>query len=126
MGYLWLLGVGLAAFASFVSNLGVTLQKLQHIRIEEERRSKGLSPLTSNGASNGGPNGNSGGGSEDTAAYHKGTLWKVGLGLVIFGSLADFSALSFASQSLIAPLGSLTLVSNVIYAPCILKESVTR
>jgi drug/metabolite transporter (DMT)-like permease len=59
-------------------------------------------------------------------SYHSGWVWKVGLSLVVFGSVADFAALSFAPQSLVAPLGSLTLVSNVIFAPLLLKETVSR
>ncbi len=58
--------------------------------------------------------------------YHKAWLWRIGLILVIVGSFADFAAFSFASQSLIAPLGSFTLVSNTIFAPCLLKEKVVR
>lgn len=42
------------------------------------------------------------------------------------GSFADFSALTFAPQSLIAPLGSLTLVSNTIFAPLLLKEKIEK
>ena len=38
---------------------------------------------------------------------------------------ADFIALIFAAQSIIAPLGSLTLVSNTVLAPLLLQESVT-
>lgn len=56
--------------------------------------------------------------------YTKGWMWRVGLGLVFFGSLADFAALSFGPQSLVAPLGSLTLVSNVIFAPLLLRETI--
>jgi uncharacterized membrane protein len=43
----------------------------------------------------------------------------------VIGSAADFVALSFAPQSLVAPLGALTMVSNVIFAPLILREHVT-
>jgi dihydrodipicolinate synthase/N-acetylneuraminate lyase len=39
-----------------------------------------------------------------------------GLGLVIFGSLGDFAALSMVAQSIVAPLASTTLVTNVIFA----------
>ena len=53
-------------------------------------------------------------------------MWRVGLFLVFFGSLADFAALSFGPQSLISPLGSLTLVSNVIFAPLLLRETIGR
>jgi hypothetical protein len=44
---------------------------------------------------------------------------------IILGSLADFAALSFAAQSLVATLGSLTLVSNVLLAPILLKEHIS-
>lgn len=56
--------------------------------------------------------------------YTKSWVWRGGLLLIIVGSLADLGALAFAPQSLVAPLGSLTLVSNIIYAPLILKETI--
>jgi len=95
--YNWLIAVLLASLASFVSNLGLTLQKLQHQR-------NASSP------------------SSVQRQYHCQKLWITGLVLIILGSLADFTALSFGPQSLIAPLGSLTLVSNAIFAPLLLKE----
>lgn len=58
------------------------------------------------------------------ANYAKSWVWRGGLFLVVVGSLADLFALSFAPQSLVTPLGSLTLVSNVIYAPLFLNERV--
>ena len=66
---------------------------------------------------------------DDAAAsinYTRQLTWQCGLALVIVGSLFDFAALAFASQSLIAPLGSLTLVSNVFLAPLLLKEKLSR
>jgi uncharacterized membrane protein len=42
------------------------------------------------------------------------------------GSLFDFAALAFAAQSIVAPLGSLTLVSNILFAPLLLDERVAR
>ena len=58
--------------------------------------------------------------------YTRQLTWQCGLALVILGSLFDFAALAFASQSQIAPLGSLTLVSNVFLAPLLLKETLSR
>jgi len=95
----WVIAVLLAAMASFISNLGVTLQKLHHQRVANE-------PI------------------EIQKKYSEGWMWRVGLFLVFFGSLADFAALSFGPQSLVAPLGSLTLVSNAIFAPLLLKETI--
>lgn len=53
-------------------------------------------------------------------------MWRLGLGLVTIASLLDFIALIFAAQSIVAPLGSLTLVSNTVFAPLILGETVNR
>lgn len=43
---------------------------------------------------------------------------------MIIGSLADFVAFAFAPQSMITPLGSLTLVANVVFAPRLLGETI--
>jgi len=98
--YHWAVGVILAAFASVVSNLGLNFQKLTHIQ-------------------------NAGKGEKAHANYYKSKLWMLGLAMIILGSLADFAALAFGAQSIIAPLGSLTLVSNVFFAPCLLGETLT-
>ena len=58
--------------------------------------------------------------------YSAQKMWRMGLGLVTLGSILDFIALIFASQSLVAPLGSLTLVSNTFLAPVLLGEYVSR
>ncbi len=97
---LWFVGVILATLASFVSNLGLNLQKLLHLRNEGK-------PV------------------EIRDNYYKFGLWWLGLSLIVVGALADFAALTFAPQSLVAPLGSLTLVSNIILSPIILKEIIT-
>ena len=54
------------------------------------------------------------------------TGWVLGFVLVIAGSLGDFAALGFAAQSLIVPVGGLTLVANSIFARFGLKEKMTR
>lgn len=101
MDYSWIIGVLLAGFASIVSNLGLNLQKLTHVRLasqpEKQRR-----------------------------YYYRRKLWMFGLLLVVSGSFFDFFALGFAAQSIIAPLGSLTLVANVFFAPLLLKEKISR
>jgi drug/metabolite transporter (DMT)-like permease len=58
--------------------------------------------------------------------YTKQPIWIMGLICVILGSLLDFTALAFVDQAVVAPLGSLTLVSNVFFAPLLLKEKVNR
>ena len=44
---------------------------------------------------------------------------------MIVASVADFAALSFAAQSLVASLGSLSLVANALIAPMIVREKIT-
>ncbi|TPX32602.1 hypothetical protein SmJEL517_g04323 [Synchytrium microbalum] len=48
--------------------------------------------------------------------------WILGLAVFIGGNIINFVALQFAPQSLVAPLGSISLVVNVIVAPWINKE----
>ena len=103
--YRWLWGVFLAVGAAVISNLGLTLQKLSHKRNLQS---------TSTHAE------------EHKSNYHKDPTWATGLGLVILGSVADLLALGFAAQSIVAPLGSLTLVSNVLLAPLFLGEQLDR
>ncbi len=81
MGYQWVIGVILGTFASIISNLGLNLQKLSHIRLKDKSE-------------------------EDKKSYFKQPIWVLGISLVILGSLADFVALGFGAQSVIAPLGS--------------------
>lgn len=97
---LWFVGVILATISSFISNLGLNLQKLLHLKNQNKP-------------------------AEIRNNYHTFALWWLGLLLIVFGAIADFAALTFAPQSLIAPLGSLTLVSNIVLSPIILKEVIT-
>ncbi|KAF9134888.1 hypothetical protein BG015_003360 [Linnemannia schmuckeri] len=53
-------------------------------------------------------------------------LWVAGLIVFIVGNLGGFIALRFAPQSLTAPLGSISLISNVIIAPLVNKEVLGR
>jgi len=48
----------------------------------------------------------------------------MGLIGMILSAVGDFLALGFAPQSIVAPLGSVTLVANVFFAPCLLKEKI--
>lgn len=58
--------------------------------------------------------------------YTRQPAWIAGIICVILGSLLDFAALAFVDQAVVAPLGSLTLVSNVFFSPLLLKEKVNR
>ena len=53
---------------------------------------------------------------EERKPYIKQCKWWGGLVFVIFGALCDFGSLSFAPQSVVMPVGSLTLVANIFFA----------
>jgi Magnesium transporter NIPA len=52
----------------------------------------------------------------------KNPVWVLGFMIFILGNIFNVIALQFAAQSLVAPLGSFSLVVNVILAPLINKE----
>ena len=86
-GSLWWLGVLLSVVSSIVSNLGVNTQKLSLMR--EVARPAEL-----------------------RRSYPSQPLWLVGLTLVAVGSFGDFAALGFAAQSLVTPVGAVTMVDT--------------
>ncbi len=57
---------------------------------------------------------------------HFRSMWVLGFACIVVGSLFDFAALAFGAQSIVAPLGSTSLVANMIFAQQMLGESLTR
>lgn len=53
-------------------------------------------------------------------------LWYLGAVLLVGGSLVNFASFGFAPQSLLASLGSVQFISNVVFGKVILREIVTR
>ncbi|KAJ1953321.1 hypothetical protein EC988_003059 [Linderina pennispora] len=51
-------------------------------------------------------------------------IWTIGLVIFILGNVINFIALQFAPQSLVAPLGAVALVTNVIIAPLLNHEKI--
>lgn len=97
----WLLGVFLSIIGSTLSNTGLNVQKysfLKQAKLPEEMRLE----------------------------YYKQWRWIVGICLVILGAIGDFTALTFAPQSVIMPVGAFTLVCNVVLAHFWLKERITK
>lgn len=52
-------------------------------------------------------------------------IWILGAVCVALGSILDLVSFAFASVSLLAPLGAMTLVLNMFMAPLFLKEKLT-
>jgi len=94
--FLVAMGVVLAIAASFVTCLGLNLQK----KSLNALRNQGVSPWRQ-------------------------PKWIAGLTCIVVGSVLDFIAIGLAPQSLIAPLASLSLVWNLFIASAVLGEQWT-
>ncbi|KAG1678007.1 hypothetical protein FOA52_000802 [Chlamydomonas sp. UWO 241] len=51
--------------------------------------------------------------------------WQIGIVVFVVGNILNFASFGFAAQSLLAALGSVQFVSNVVFASLILGEKVT-
>eukprot|EP00500_Bicosoecida_sp_ms1_P000682 CAMPEP_0203809258 /NCGR_PEP_ID=MMETSP0115-20131106/2157_1 /ASSEMBLY_ACC=CAM_ASM_000227 /TAXON_ID=33651 /ORGANISM="Bicosoecid sp, Strain ms1" /LENGTH=386 /DNA_ID=CAMNT_0050717975 /DNA_START=78 /DNA_END=1235 /DNA_ORIENTATION=+ len=147
-GSLWWFGVVLSIVSSIISNLGVNIEKYALMREDARARLAAARALVRNGARRlpltpvGEDSGSDNGYSmkpmtrreRRAQAIRDGKprpyaglpLWWAGLSLVVFGSLGDFAALGFAAQSLITPVGGVTMVANVFFAHFWLKEALSR
>jgi len=93
----WVIAISLAILAAISNNLGVNFQKLAWTQKQRnEKRSK----------------------------YR--LMWGIGMAGIILASVFDFVALAFGPQSVIAPLGSLTMVLNGCIAPFMHGEKLRR
>ncbi|GMH93869.1 hypothetical protein TL16_g12743 [Triparma laevis f. inornata] len=98
---LWIAGFSIGLTFSFLAALGLNLQKLSMNK--ENKKPKSLRRPTP-----------------------KQPMWLVGMFLITSGSLLDFVAFGMAPQSLLAPLGALSLVWNAMIAPLFNGEKLTR
>jgi hypothetical protein len=53
-------------------------------------------------------------------------LWSMGFACIVVGSVFDFAALAFGAQSIVAPLGSISLVANIMFAQVMHGEKLSR
>jgi hypothetical protein len=83
------IAVTLAVFAALLNNLGVNLQKLAWTK-KQSNLIRG-------------------------SVYR--TYWLAGMVCIVMASVFDFVALAFGPQSVIAPIGALTMVANAFIAP---------
>ncbi|RLN89556.1 hypothetical protein BBJ28_00010256 [Nothophytophthora sp. Chile5] len=97
--YKWI-GLGIVIGSAVLSNLGVNVQKLSHVREERpafERRT-----------------------------YYTRPVWLVGMVLIVLGAIGDFEALGFAPQALVASVGGgFTVLANVFFAHLWLGQILT-
>jgi hypothetical protein len=92
------LGILLAIFANFVQNTGVNLQKYSHTKNEENHNYN----------------------------YVTDKIWLSGLILNVLGALCELSSLAFAPQSIIAPIGAISILINMTYGKFLHNDTIHR
>lgn len=66
------------------------------------------------------------GGDQHKRPYVKQWRWWCGMVLVVLGAIGDFVCFALAPQSIVTPMGSFTLVTNVIFAHFWLGEALAK
>ncbi len=105
----WILGSCIALCAAIMANTGLNLQKLSHLENSYYDPFTRKRPRPEN----------------DKSSMMSRPRWWIGIVLIVMASICDFAALSFAAQSIVATLGSLSLVANALIAPVIVNEQIT-
>eukprot|EP00494_Astrolonche_serrata_P029905 UN30172 len=62
----------------------------------------------------------------DRPSVYSQPVWIIGIILVVVGSFGDFAGLALAAQSVVAPIGSITLVANIFFATGFLGEQLAK
>ncbi|CAH3197591.1 unnamed protein product, partial [Porites evermanni] len=93
------IGAALAIVGNLLISISMNIQKYSHLRQAEEK---------------------------SETHYLKSKIWwyVVGLTLMVLGEIGNFSAYGFSPASLVAPLGTTTVIANAIIAVVFLRERV--
>lgn len=91
------IGAALAIIGNLLISVSMNIQKYSHLRQAEEK---------------------------SETHYLKSKIWWVGLILMVLGEIGNFSAYGFSPASLVAPLGTTTVIANAIIAVVFLRERV--
>ncbi|GFR43906.1 hypothetical protein Agub_g5040, partial [Astrephomene gubernaculifera] len=100
---LWYVGAIINVIGSIAINLGTNLMKLGH-----NKRAKVDLP------------------DDQKPPVRKFKEWVIGMSFFSVGNILNFVSFGFAAQSLLAALGSIQFVSNVIFASFVLHERINR
>lgn len=101
---LWIFGMSLNILGSVMVNFGTNLMKSAHNIVRDQKSSSVNSPA---------------------GERYSVQIWRVGMAVFVIGSLVNFASFAFAAQSLLAALGTVQFVSNVIFAKCVLGEKLS-
>lgn len=111
----WWVGITVSIVSNVVICLALNCQKLAHMRLEAEALECGEADAASSAAEPRVPL---------AVGYLQSRLWWLGFALMCLGEAGNFVSYGFAPASLIAPLGAVSLLSNVVIAPVVLHETV--
>ncbi|GLI58597.1 hypothetical protein VaNZ11_000325 [Volvox africanus] len=100
---LWYVGAIINVVGSIAINLGTNLMKLGHNKRAKVDCAEAQKP-----------------------PVHKFKEWCIGMSFFSVGNILNFVSFGFAAQSLLAALGSVQFVSNVIFAYFVLHEPINR
>ncbi|KAL1928167.1 hypothetical protein VTP01DRAFT_3083 [Rhizomucor pusillus] len=119
-----LIGVVLSICGNILISFALNIQKLAHNRITRRSSSVTSSCSTSSDSTQvGKPVDKLNNKFKDDTLYLRSKLWWLGIFLMALGEIGNFMGYGYAPASIIAPLGTMTLVSNTILAPMLLDET---
>lgn len=100
----WAVGLGFAIVGYTLCGMGMNLIKLSHIKLSSATPQRETRF------------------NRRTGALHSNALWLFGYAINSAGGLLNTIGLRFAAQTLLAPLSSMALVSNALFATVLLGE----
>lgn len=129
MGSTWAIGVCVNIVGSIMINLGTNLLKYSHKIAQDEylvqsnqanldRRGNGVSEASITIADAGKSNVK-----HISGTYTK--LWYIAFSTFVLGNLINFGSFSLATQSLLAGLGSIQFITNVIFSRFLFNDQIT-
>jgi drug/metabolite transporter (DMT)-like permease len=98
VGDFWV-GVVASTIGSIILNLGINLQRYAHLKLEATAAAA-------------------------RTHYTRHPIWLIGFLIFAIGKGGDAVGLTFTPQSVITPIGSVSLVSNLLFARILLKETI--
>lgn len=133
------IGIVVAIAGNILISLALNVQKYAHIRLDREdkrlqlrlRRRRRLDTLSRRNSGSASDSTDDGTPTRERGSsvtphvdqkYLKSKVWWSGLTLMILGEGGNFLAYGFASASIVSTLGVVALISNIIFAPLLLKE----
>ncbi|CAO3594569.1 unnamed protein product [Absidia cylindrospora] len=129
-----LIGITLSITGNVLISIALNVQKLAHNKLSHQKHQEKRFTTYYSSTNQSISSLESGTNNEDVFQYdhHKlmdhdtryllSKTWWLGILLMVLGEMGNFMAYGFAPASTIAPLGTATLVSNAILAPCLLDE----